>query len=103
MLFNTGSSLFISTYTFVVNFGLEPVYSETFLQFETVTGTHMLAKCICYKCSIFVNDKLLEWDLIALEISDFGLILGMAWLAAITIIECDLRRITLSLEMRMSV
>ena len=63
----------------------------------------MLAKYICYKCSIFINDKLLERNLIALEISGFGLILGMAWLVAITIIKCDLRRITLSLERRMSV
>ena len=78
--------------------------SGTCLQFETVTGTHTVLKHICYKCPLLINDKFFEWDLIALEMSGFDLILGMDWLSANhAVIECDLHRVTLNPEVTMSV
>ena len=97
VLFDTGSSISIIAYSLAHNLGLEPVDSGTFIQFETVTGTHAFPKHVCYDCPIVINDTLFAWDLIVLEMSVFDLILGMDWLSANhAIIECDLRRVSLT-------
>ena len=104
VLFDTGSSISVIVCSFANNLGLEPVDSETFLQFETVTGTHTIPKHVCYKCPFLINDTFFEWDLIALEMLGFDLILGMDWLSANhAVIKCDLHRVTLSPEVTMSV
>ncbi|MBM1124193.1 aspartyl protease family protein, partial [Klebsiella pneumoniae] len=67
VLFDTGASLSVISYPFVVNLGIKPVDTGTIIQIETVTGSHSIPKHVCYKCPLLINDTLFEWDLVAID------------------------------------
>ena len=53
VLFDTGASLSVISFIFALNLGLIPEDSGTFIQFDTITGSHTIPKHICYKMPFY--------------------------------------------------
>ena len=75
--------------------GLEVETLEESLHVSTSLGTRASVDKICQDCELEILGILLIVDLRVMDISEFDVILGMAWLMAHrVVIDCDRRRVT---------
>ena len=95
MLFDSGvSHSFIAT-SVVIELGLEVETLEEPLYVSSPLGTKARIGTICRGCELEISGILLTMDLRVIDMSEFGVILGMDWLKAYhVVIDCEHRRVT---------
>ena len=75
--------------------GLEIEILEAPLHVNSSLGTRVSVDKICRDCELEISGILLTMDLRVMDMSEFDVILEMAWLMAHQdVIDCDRRRVT---------
>ncbi|MDV3143346.1 MAG: aspartyl protease family protein, partial [Sweet potato little leaf phytoplasma] len=82
VLFDSGSTYSFISATFVNQANLELKPLGYVLSVSTPAGVTLLASEAAKGCQMLVSDRLMDVTLIALDMSDFDVILGMKWLTS---------------------
>ena len=90
MLFHSGAShSFIAT-SVVIELGLKVEALEEPLYVSSPIGIRERIGMICRGCELEISGILLKVDLRVMDMSEFGIILGMDWLTAYrVVIDCE--------------
>ena len=90
ILFDYGAS-----HSVVRELGLEVETLEEPLYASSPLGSRVSVDLICRGCELEIYGILLTVDLRVMDMSEFGVILGMDWLTTYrVIIDCECRRVT---------
>ncbi|KAJ1440945.1 Aspartic peptidase domain superfamily [Sesbania bispinosa] len=81
VLFDPGATHCFVSLSFATHLGKSPYLDET-LAVTTPVGKILLADCVYHSCVVSIGGKKLFANLVALDMVDFDVILGMDWLAS---------------------
>ena len=94
VLFDSGASHSFIVASVVIELGLEVEALEEPLYVCSPLGIRARIGMICRGCELEISGILLTVDLRVMDMSEFGVILGMDWLAAYrVVIDCERRRV----------
>ena len=94
MLFDSGASHSFIAASVVIELGLEVETLEEPLYVISPLGIRVKIGMICCGCKLEISGTLLTMDLRIMDMSEFGVILGMDWLTAYrVVIDCERRRV----------
>ena len=95
VLFDYGASHSFIAASVVIVLGLEVETLEEPLYVSSLLGIRARIGMICRGCELEISGTLLTVDLRNMDMSEFGVILGMDWLTTYdVIIDCECRRVT---------
>ena len=95
MLFDSGALHSFIALPFMEELGLEVKTLEKSLYVSSLLRTKVSVQRICHNCELEIPGILLTVDLRVMDMTEFGVILGMDWLTAHQVVmDFDRKRVT---------